>query len=361
MAQITIDGDMSDWTEAMRIDVEPNTPIVSWHDGIPGVNLLRDNSPANPDDLDYLVEANFKALYVTDDELFLYIRVDMNERADVRRMFEGTSVYDADLYPNPERSRLEVNLSIDPELFEDFQDTTGMTWGWYENGIDFLFSMYPNNPEYADSTEFHVPLTEHTQDGNGHSFEPYQRRTEIGVTLAWNDDWNSVEMAVPKSVILQPVNIEDYADLHGEFVTIMLASGAYNGHTDNQWWSQRIANNLNVGGFVYTYTTEWNGEDPTLTSIEKDQQIAVDFILEQNYPNPFNPSTNIRFSLPEAQNVTVRVFDVLGREIEMLTTGMMAAGTHTVPFNASTLSSGVYIYTVQAGTQTLTGKMMLTK
>ncbi len=356
---IAIDGDLSDWSEDMRLDVEPNNPIVTWHDGIPGVNLLRDNSPANPDDPDFMVDANVAALYVADDENYLYVRVDMNERADVRRMFPGTEQYDPVMYPS--NAHITLNMSLDPDLFEDFADETGMTWGWYYNGIDMIVSLFPNDPEYADSTGFDVPIQEHRQDGNGHSFTIYQRRPELGARVAWNEEWNKVEVAIPKAVLMQPVNLPNYGDEHGEFVTFMIASGAFNTHTDNQWWSQRIANNLQVAGFVYTYNTEWNGQEPFPTSIEQVSEIANAFKLEQNYPNPFNPTTNIRFSIPESQVVTIKVYDILGREIATLANGMMSAGSYNVPFNAMNLSSGVYLYTVQAGSRIMTGKMMLAK
>lgn len=356
---IGIDGVFDDWSTDMRLDVEPNTPIVTWHDGIAGVNLLRDNSPANPNDLDYMVDANVAALYVTDDENYLFVRVDMNERADVRRMFPGTEQYDAEMYPS--NAHITLNMSLDPDLFSDFADETGMTWGWYYNGIDMIVSLYPNDPEYADTTGFDVPIQEHRQDGNGHSFGTYNRRPELGARLAWNEDWNKVEIAIPKAALLQPSYLPSYSEEHGEFVTFMIASGAFNTFADNQWWSQRIANNLDVAGYVYTYGTEWNGDEPFPTSIELVSEIANSFVLEQNYPNPFNPTTNIRFSLPESQLVTIKVYDILGREIATLANGFMSAGSYNVPFNAMNLSSGVYLYTVQAGNNIMSGKMMLAK
>src|SRR5690606_25132748 len=63
-ATITVDGDVSEWTEDMRLDVPPNRPIITWQDGADG----RDNSPADPEDLEYMVDLNFAGLYATDDE-----------------------------------------------------------------------------------------------------------------------------------------------------------------------------------------------------------------------------------------------------------------------------------------------------
>src|SRR5690554_2740592 len=121
-APITVDGDMSDWTDEMRLDVEPNSPMVDWFDGVIGENLLRDNSPANPDDLEYMVDSNITGLFVTDDDMYLYVRILLNSRADIRRMIPGTEQYDAEMYPV--NQHLSLNMSVDPDLFSDFADTT---------------------------------------------------------------------------------------------------------------------------------------------------------------------------------------------------------------------------------------------
>jgi len=84
--------------------------------------------------------------------------------------------------------------------------------------------------------------------------------------------------------------------------------------------------------------------------------------LEQNYPNPFNPSTNIQFVLPQATKVTLKIYDVLGKEIATLVDGQRNAGAHTVKFSAhSILSSGVYFYRLETGDMTITRKLMLIK
>ncbi|MFN3639254.1 MAG: T9SS type A sorting domain-containing protein, partial [Chloroherpetonaceae bacterium] len=89
--------------------------------------------------------------------------------------------------------------------------------------------------------------------------------------------------------------------------------------------------------------------------------VAKAYRLEQNYPNPFNPTTNISYVLPKAENVSLKVYDVLGREVATLVNEVKAAGAYTVPFNASNLASGVYFYKLQAGSFVQTKKMMLVK
>ncbi len=97
------------------------------------------------------------------------------------------------------------------------------------------------------------------------------------------------------------------------------------------------------------------------TSAEVGSDLPQQLSLDQNYPNPFNPSTQIRFALPGSQNVKLAVYDLLGREIAVLLNENMSAGSHTVSFDASTLSSGVYVYRIESAGQVLTRKMTLVK
>jgi hypothetical protein len=88
---------------------------------------------------------------------------------------------------------------------------------------------------------------------------------------------------------------------------------------------------------------------------------ATEYDLYQNYPNPFNPTTTISFTLPEAGNIRLVVFDVLGREIAVLANGHAEAGLHNVEFNASALSAGTYFYKLTAGDFSAVRKLMFVK
>ncbi len=89
------------------------------------------------------------------------------------------------------------------------------------------------------------------------------------------------------------------------------------------------------------------------------------FSLDQNYPNPFNPSTTIRFTVPvvtgNSQNATLKVYDVLGREVATLVNEALKAGTYKIQFNAANFASGVYFYRLQSGSLTNTKKLILMK
>jgi hypothetical protein len=84
--------------------------------------------------------------------------------------------------------------------------------------------------------------------------------------------------------------------------------------------------------------------------------------LRQNYPNPFNPSTQITFSVPEAQGVTLDVYNMLGQHVATLANNeMVSAGSHAYNFDASQLSSGVYLYKLSTANQSVVKKMTLIK
>jgi hypothetical protein len=85
------------------------------------------------------------------------------------------------------------------------------------------------------------------------------------------------------------------------------------------------------------------------------------FSLYQNYPNPFNPETVIRFALPESGYVKGVVYDILGREVRTLLNGEMNSGNHEVKFDAKGLTSGAYVFRLQAGQNSSNIKMILTK
>ncbi|RPI17863.1 MAG: T9SS C-terminal target domain-containing protein [Ignavibacteriae bacterium] len=96
--------------------------------------------------------------------------------------------------------------------------------------------------------------------------------------------------------------------------------------------------------------------------VAESEVIPADYSLSQNYPNPFNPSTNIHFSLPKESNVSLKIFDLTGREVAAyMNNSSLKAGEYNVEVDASSWSSGIYFYTLQANDFTATKKMMLVK
>lgn len=96
-------------------------------------------------------------------------------------------------------------------------------------------------------------------------------------------------------------------------------------------------------------------------SVERNNEVPLQFSLEQNYPNPFNPSTAIRFTLPMPGSTTLGLYDLLGREIAILVNEELPAGPHSYVLNAGTLASGTYFYKLHSGQHTAVRKLMVLK
>ena len=98
-----------------------------------------------------------------------------------------------------------------------------------------------------------------------------------------------------------------------------------------------------------------NGENEITTSL------PTEFSLSQNYPNPFNPSTVINYELPSSNFVTLKIYDLVGKEVATLMNEKLDAGRYTATFNGSNLASGMYFYKISAGNFTFVKKMVLIK
>ena len=103
------------------------------------------------------------------------------------------------------------------------------------------------------------------------------------------------------------------------------------------------------------------GTSSGVTSVTEGQVIPGEFRLDQNYPNPFNPSTTIKFELPKSSVVRLTVYDMIGREVALLMNETRDAGVYEVKFDASNLSTGVYLYRLQAGSYVETRKLCLVR
>jgi hypothetical protein len=130
-----------------------------------------------------------------------------------------------------------------------------------------------------------------------------------------------------------------------------------------------------LGDYYYVVTAvdiHENESDPseavnvTLLSLVDVHGLPEEYALHQNYPNPFNPTTTLRYDLPEDANVSVVIYDMMGRQVRTLVSGQASAGYHSTMWNAtndlgSSVSAGVYIYTIQAGQYRDVKKMVLLK
>jgi len=140
-----------------------------------------------------------------------------------------------------------------------------------------------------------------------------------------NFDWQFVSLAVPQQ---------------GDYYICFVVDGTVNGGL--------FIDDVRIDG------------DELITGIT-DSKIPLEFKLSQNYPNPFNPTTNIRLSLPEAGDVQLMVYNLIGQQVASIHNGPLQAGYHLFHFDASRLASGIYFYKVTAGTHTDLKKMTILK
>jgi hypothetical protein len=145
-----------------------------------------------------------------------------------------------------------------------------------------------------------------------------------------------------------------------EYITIGYVEGA--GTTTEPQNYSYTDNKVETG--TYTYRLKQVDFDGTFTysnEVEVDVTAPLSFNLDQNYPNPFNPTTNISYSIPEAGNIILAVYNTVGEKVAVLVNGYSEAGHFDVSFNASNLPSGVYLYKLQSANSVQTKKMMLLK
>ncbi|MFO7527040.1 MAG: YCF48-related protein [Ignavibacteriaceae bacterium] len=124
-----------------------------------------------------------------------------------------------------------------------------------------------------------------------------------------------------------------------------------------------VDNNLSPGSYQYRIKQIDFDGFYTYYNLTESVEIGLPdkFELAQNYPNPFNPSTVIKYQIPSAVNVSLKVYDIIGNEIAVLVNEVKPAGYHSIEFNQTGLASGIYLYKLQAGSFTETKKMMLLK
>ena len=214
----------------------------------------------------------------------------------------------------------------------------------------------------------------------------------------WMDDSTAAQMA---NGVSEANNMEDenlgfnlasiYISTHVARNTDWLDNKVHDTHTDS-WWAHQADDDWNVVEWPlpmdFTYSTsaaaytasEWGlpvgdlnhfpdklAEWATL-SVEENSNgyTPSEFSLAQNYPNPFNPSTEISFSMDVASDVNLTIYNMLGQKVKVLENALLAAGTHSYTWNGQDelgqkVSTGVYLYTLTDGTQTISKKMALMK
>ena len=121
---------------------------------------------------------------------------------------------------------------------------------------------------------------------------------------------------------------------------------------------------ITKSGFLFAgmdYYGIYKSANKVVTTLNEENTVPSKFELMQNYPNPFNPSTSIEYSVPSNEYVLLKVYDLLGNEVNTLVNERQSAGNYEVNFDASNLASGIYFYRIQSGSFIQTKKLMLLK
>lgn len=148
--------------------------------------------------------------------------------------------------------------------------------------------------------------------------------------------------------------------LPGEWNKIGFVAGS--GTTTETRSYSYIDENLDPGTFYYRLKQiDYDGSYAYSDEIQVDIVTPFDFALEQNYPNPFNPSTTIKYSVPQNSQVNIKVYNLIGQEVKEIVNEEKSVGKYEINFDATGLSSGIYLVKMQAGTFTSTIKMTLLK
>ncbi len=229
------------------------------------------------------------------------------------------------------------------------------TWGWTQNGtkpnqlhVNDLYGAATTDEMYVDDFKFcdamppiiPVELTSFTGNVNtlGQVVLNWETATEV------NNQGFEIERKTETS----------------EFRTVGFVEG-YGTTSEPRSYSFIDKTADNGINYYRLKQVDFNGTYTYSEVVEIDVTGPLTFDLAQNYPNPFNPSTNIKYSVPESGNIRLSVFNIVGEEVAVLVDGFSEAGFHEVTFNASYLSTGVYVYKLQSQNSVQTKKMMLLK
>ncbi|MFA6469222.1 MAG: T9SS type A sorting domain-containing protein [Bacteroidota bacterium] len=147
----------------------------------------------------------------------------------------------------------------------------------------------------------------------------------------------------------------------GDTLQFVMDDGTIPTSRSSSYFNSNWLNFIDPNNFGIGYNLAVKAVIDIAASVQKQENIVSSFRLDQNYPNPFNPSTTIAFSIPSDADVTLKVYSILGKEVATVVNEPLTAGDYTTSFDARTLASGMYFYTITAGNSAQTKKMLLLK
>jgi hypothetical protein len=233
-----------------------------------------------------------------------------------------------------------------------------------------IINSFPGDKQLLIQTSGNVTLGVYTitVQGNGPNGTPVHRRT-ITLDVIVPVELTSFSAASDKNDVILTWNTATEVNNQG-FEIQRKTSGEYEriAFVEGRGTTTEVQNylfrdkNLLSGSYTYRLKqTDYDGSFAYSDEVEIDIDQPSVFYLGQNYPNPFNPSTNIKYSIPADGNVSLKVYDLLGKEVATLVNEPQQAGTFDVVFDGANLASGVYYYQLITGELAATKKLMLTK
>jgi len=258
----------------------------------------------------------------------------------VRMQIEGNDLANSTWLSFTENGSLSERVRGDALKLESLSDTF-VQLGTTKPGLETLLDI--NHLPLALEETVEVPVDINSTVSGGFTLKATDFRIPEGMSLTFNN------LATGESTPMGPdfeTTIEVTADQQSKASAEALVSAP-----------EKLRQTTSSAAYSITIAPD------VITSVDDGGLDVPNKVeLQQNFPNPFNPSTTIQYALPAQSQVNLTVYDMLGQRVATLLSGQVqSAGSHSVNFDASNLSSGVYIYRLQAGSQSITRKMILLK
>ena len=194
------------------------------------------------------------------------------------------------------------------------------------------------------------------------SLKAVVKNSDVAIQWSTITETNDLGFNIERSILSPEItSVTNKSQLSQVWKTAGFVKGAGTSFAPRQY--SFVDHNLPDGHFEYRIKQlDNNGSFRYSAIVKADVGLApAVYSLDQNYPNPFNPTTMIKFSIAKLSIVNLKIYDLLGREVETLVDGPMEEGIHEVTFHATSLASGIYFYRLKAGTFTATKKLLLLK
>ncbi len=290
------------------------------------------------------------------------------EAGRIQDQIDDENDYSAHFYIAMDNENLYVAFDVIDDVFSYRSDNT-QPW-WEDEAIEFFFGLYELNSD-------HTSWQRGAEPDYRLVFKPYE--LELSAPPLENDTLLNntenyyfedlgesdyvLEAKVPLSMI-QRAGDTPFTPVEGMTIPFEVfatdADVVNAGHEGRlQFGYNPALNPWGEGPGVWTFA--WVGM-PLFTDVESDESGLVNsYMMFNNYPNPFNPTTNIKYQIPEFSHVSLKIYDLLGREVADLVNEQQAAGSYNIKFDGLNLASGIYFYQIKAGSFIDTKKMMLLK